>query len=151
VNATDDNKPAAKGQATTKAQDTTEAPGNTAMPAPAHGDHDRVAMLSLKADGTLDQLNPEMIGDPDATLAQTKRQFTEQAVSAADVAANASVPMMVVGHEDGDKLVPASEAPQDPSIQAAQDEHERIAKAAEQAAEATVNALTPDGTKTTKA
>lgn len=147
MNATDDNKPAAK--------DTTKAPGNTAVPAPAHGDHDRVQMLSLKADGTPDQLNPEMIGDPDTALEQTKRQFQEQAVSAADFAANAtSEPMAIVGHKDGDKLVPASELPQDPSIQAAIDEHTKIAEAADSAAEATVAALTPDAatdSKTTKA
>jgi hypothetical protein len=52
---------------------------------PDHGDHDRVQMLSLKADGTPDQHNPEIIGDKDVALEAAKEQFKQQAVSAADV------------------------------------------------------------------
>jgi hypothetical protein len=48
------------------------------------GDHDRVAMLSLQADGTPDQHNPEIIGDKDAAIKATKVQFAQQAVSAVD-------------------------------------------------------------------
>lgn len=125
-------------------KDTTKTEGaNTAVT--AHGDHDRVQMLSLKADGTPDQLNPEMIGDKDVALKATTEQFVQQAVSAADSAANAAGPVMLVGQKDGStKEAPASEAPQDPSVAAAQDEHAKVAKAAESAAEAAVNALHPD-------
>ena len=52
--------------------------------------HDRVAMLSLKADGTPDQTNPEMIGDKEFSIEATKRQFAEHAVSAADDAKRAT-------------------------------------------------------------
>ena len=48
------------------------------------GDHDRVVMLSLKADGTPDQTNPEVIGDKDFAVEAAKEQFRQQAVSAVD-------------------------------------------------------------------
>lgn len=97
---------------------------------PDHGDHDRVQMLSLKADGTPDQHNPELIGDKDATLEATKEQFKQQAVSAADVKNAGTSGATVV-----------EDAPQDPSIEAAQKEHEKAAAAAEKAAEKVVNSL----------
>lgn len=100
--------------------------GNTAVP--NQGDHDRVQMLSLRADGTPDQHNPEIIGDKDATLAATTEQFKQQAVSAADVK-----------NADGGTVV--EDAPQDPSIDAAAKEHEKVAKAAEAAAKKTVESL----------
>lgn len=103
--------------------------GNTAVP--HQGDHDRVQMLSLRADGTPDQHNPEIIGDKETALAATKEQFKQQAVSAADVA-----------NPVGGTTV--EDAPQDPNIQAAVDEHEKVAAAAEKAAETTVNALHED-------
>ena len=96
---------------------------------PHQGDHDRVQMLSLKADGTPDQHNPEIIGDKDAAIEAAKEQFRQQAVSAADVAA----------HSGGGTSV--DDAPQDPEIEAAQKEHEKVAKAAEKAAEKAVNSL----------
>lgn len=37
------------------------------------GAHDRVAMLSLKADGTPDQRNPEIIGAPEPEKAVERR------------------------------------------------------------------------------
>lgn len=124
---------------------TGKAPAGTNTAVKHEGDHDRVQMLSLKADGTPDQHNPEMIGDKDATLAATKEQFTQQAVSAADVQRNAGGPVTLVGTEDGGlKEIPASEAPQDPSIQAAQDEHAKVAENAEKAAESAVDALFTD-------
>ena len=113
---------------------TTDAKGNTAVP--HQGDHDRVQMLSLKVDGTPDQHNPEIIGDPEVAKAAAREQFAQQAVSAADVRAT-SVPMMVVG----DELRPASEAPQDPEIEAAQKEHQKVAEAAHKAADAVVDSL----------
>ena len=97
---------------------------------PNHGDHDRVQMLSLKADGTPDQHNPEIIGDKDAAVAAAKEQFKQQAVSAADVA-NAPT--------GGGSTV--EDAPQDPSIEAAVKEHEKVAAAAEKAAVKVVDSL----------
>jgi hypothetical protein len=48
------------------------------------GDHDRVVMLSLKADGTPDQHNPEIIGDKEFAIEAAKEQFAQQAVAAVD-------------------------------------------------------------------
>lgn len=110
-----------------QANSTSEA-ANTAVP--NHGDHDRVQMLSLKADGTPDQHNPEIIGDKDVAIAAAQEQFTQQAVSAADVA-NAP--------QGGGTTV--EDAPQDPVIEAAVKEHDKVAKAAEKAAEKVVNSL----------
>ncbi|MBC8091685.1 MAG: hypothetical protein H7Y15_07080, partial [Pseudonocardia sp.] len=93
---------------------TTPAPasesGNTAVD-PA-GDHDRVQMLSLRADGTPDQYRPELIGDPAATLAATEVQFKQQAVSGADQAARGVTSTAGTVVED---------APQDPTIADLQD------------------------------
>jgi hypothetical protein len=103
--------------------------GNTAVP--THGDHDRVAMLSLRADGTPDQHNPEIIGDKDFALAATKQQFTEQAVSAVD-----SQKRGVTAGQDGGEPVT-----QDPQIAELQQAHDTAAGQAEKAAESTVGAL----------
>lgn len=100
---------------------------------PHQGDHDRVQMPSVKADGTLDQHNPELIGDKDTTVAAVKEQFKQQAVSAAD---RANAPT------GGGTVV--EDAPQDPSIAKAQKEHEKVAAAAEKAAEKVVNELHKD-------
>lgn len=91
--------------------------------------HDRVVMLSLRADGTPDQINPEIIGDKALAVEAAKRQFAEQAVSAADDAKRAA-----------EKA--AETVKQDPTIEAAQKEHAKIEAAAEKSAEATINALT---------
>lgn len=101
--------------------------GNTAVK--HEGDHDRVQMLSLRADGTPDQHNPEIIGDPEAAKAAAREQFKQQAVSAVDAQA-----------PDGGSVI--EDAPQDPSIAEAQAEHEKVAKAAEKAADAAIDALT---------
>lgn len=104
--------------------------GNTAVP--QHGDHDRVAMLSLKADGVPDQHNPEIIGDKEFALEATKKQFTEQAVSAVDQ------------RERGVATGPAAGAEkveQDPAIAELQKKHQAAEKAAVSAAESTVSAL----------
>lgn len=92
--------------------------------------HDRVAMLSLKADGTPDQTNPEMIGDKEFSIEATKRQFAEHAVSAADDAKRAT-----------DRAEAAAALKQDPSIAAAQKEHDAIKVAAEKSAVETVERL----------
>lgn len=100
--------------------------GNTAVP--HEGDHDRVQMLSLRADGTPDQHNPEIIGDKDAAIAAASEQFKQQAVSAADVAPTG-----------GGTVV--EDAPQDPAIEAKVKEHDKVAAAAEKAAESVVSQL----------
>lgn len=91
--------------------------------------HDRVAMLSLKADGTPDQTAPEIIGDKEWAVAAAKEQFAQQAVSAAD-------------EKRAREAAAVSEtAVQDPTIKAAQDEHGKVAEAAEKTAESVVDAL----------
>lgn len=131
-----------------KTSTTSSTKGNTAVP--HQGDHDRVQMLSLKADGTPDQHNPEIIGDPEFAKAAAREQFAQQAVSAADVRAT-SVPMMTVSNDDGTtELKPASEAPQDPEIAKAQAEHEKVQEAAHKAADSMVDALSADAGNTSK-
>lgn len=107
----------------------TEAKGNTAVP--QHGDHDRVAMLSLKADGTPDQHDPEIIGDKDFALAATKEQFKQQAVSAVDAAQRPG------GLPGGAETLER----QDPEIEARKAAHDEAAAAAEAAAVSTVDEL----------
>lgn len=106
------------------------AAGNTAVP--SHGDHDRVAMLSLKADGTPDQHRPEIIGDKEFALEATKQQFREQAVSATDSE------LRGVATEAGTSV---AGGPEDPEIEKLKDAHSGAEKAAESAAESTVSAL----------
>jgi hypothetical protein len=101
-------------------------------PLPGGGDHDRVAMLSLNVDGSPAQHNPELIGDRDATLAATTKQFEQQAVSAADSQRQA----------DAVKAA-AVDAPQDPSIAEAKAEHDAVAATAAEAAKAVVEDLLP--------
>lgn len=112
-----------------------EPKGNTAVP--AHGDVDRVQMLSLRADGTPDQ-SPGfvMIGDEDTARAQTREQFRQQAVSAVDQQVRAEQAAAGVTGEGA----PAQDV-QDPAIAELQDAHETADKAAVAAADATVDAL----------
>lgn len=117
-----------------QASEKSTGPGNTAVP--YQGDHDRVQMLSLKADGTPDQHNPELIGDREATLEATKRQFAEQAVSAVDVAERHTVSGVPGG---------AEEVEQDPRIAEVQEKTQAASDAAESAAERAVDALLSDG------
>lgn len=92
-------------------------------------DHDRVAMLSLKVDGTPDQSEPEFIGDKDAALAATTTQFVEQAVSAKDVELR--------GAGTTDEV----ERKQSKDEKALADGHEKAEKEATAAAKKAVNAL----------
>lgn len=103
-----------------------EKAANTAV---KQGDHDRVAMLSLKPDGSPDQHDPEIIGDREFAKAATRRQFAEQAVAAADAAAREA------------SSSDAETVGQDPTIEAAQKEHEKVSAAAEKAADKVVDAL----------
>jgi hypothetical protein len=104
--------------------------GNTAVP--QHGDRDRVAMLSLRADGTPDQHRPEIIGEKEFALEATREQFKQQAVSAVDQQKRAE--LFGTGSS-------AEELEQDPKIAELQSAHESAEKAADKAAESTVNAL----------
>ncbi|MEI4273921.1 hypothetical protein TEK04_19545 [Klenkia sp. LSe6-5] len=83
-------------------------------PLPEGGDHDRVAMLSVRADGTADQYDPEIVVDVAVARAATREQFTQQAVSAADVrlaeqaAVTAGPQVTIIGSPEGepDRVVP---------------------------------------------
>lgn len=92
------------------------------------GDHDRVASLSIRADGTLDQTpGVEIIGDKAAALEITKRQFAERAVSAVDAAKRAELGL--AGVEEGstaDKGIDALKAAHDAAAAAGEKEAERI-------------------------
>lgn len=92
------------------------------------GDHDRVAMLSIAADGTPDQTNPEIIGDKDAALAATKEQFSQIAVARVDADAREDV-------------ATSDEIPQDAGVADRQKKHEAAVKSAEKQAESVVNGL----------
>jgi hypothetical protein len=95
------------------------------------GDHDRVAMLSLNADGSPDQHNPEIIGDKAAAVAAAKAQFAQQAVAAVDAEKRADLGL--AASEEADTS--------DAKIDALKAEHDKAAEAAEKRAESVVNAL----------
>jgi hypothetical protein len=95
------------------------------------GDHDRVAMLSLRADGTPDQHNPEIIGDKATAIEAAKVQFAQQAVSAVDAEKRAELGLG--GTDEGDTS--------DAKIDALKAEHDKAAAAAEKRAESVVNSL----------
>lgn len=106
-------------------------------PLPGGGDVDRVAMLSLDKNGVPDQTpGVEMIGDRSFAEAATARQFTEQAVSAADVQVRGAA--VTTADVDADQTV------QDPSIAEATEAHEAAAATAEKAAASAVKALFTD-------
>jgi hypothetical protein len=111
---------------------------------PHQGDHDRVAMLSLNADGTADQHNPEVIISADAAVEASKIQFAQQAVSAVDVERRGVVTadVTLIGQEDGGVTeVPVGDTPQDPSIEDLKKAHDAAAKTAESNAESSVRSL----------
>jgi hypothetical protein len=100
-------------------------------PVASNAPHDRVVSLSLKSDGTPDQNNPEIIGDKDAAIEATKKQFAEFAVSAADAEERAKVGL---GPDDeGDTS--------DAVIDKLKASHDKIAASAEKKAESVVNSL----------
>lgn len=110
------------------AQDSTP---KTANKAANGGDHDRVTMLSLKADGTPDQVNPEIIGDKDAAIAATAEQFKQQAVSAADREVRG------VSSDDAE----GTSDTEDPTVAELKKAHESAAKGADSAAKSVVESL----------
>ena len=91
-------------------------------------EHDRVAMLSLKVDGTPDQTNPEIIGDKDAAIDAAKEQFAQKAVSAVDQRMRG----VGVGENDVDEA---------PGVEELTKAHKAAAEAAEKRAESVVNDL----------
>jgi len=95
------------------------------------GDHDRVAMLSLKADGSPDQTAPEFIGDKEAAVAATTEQFRQQAVSAADVEVRG---VSASGSAD-------DSGTQDPTVEEIKKAHDSAASGAESAAKKAVESL----------
>jgi hypothetical protein len=99
-----------------------------------HGDHDRIVMASRRADGSMDQINPEFIGDKDVAIAAAKEQLKVQAVSAVDVAARG------VSDKPAGENEPGSDEP-DPEIKALKEAQDSAAKAAEARAEREVNEL----------
>jgi hypothetical protein len=103
-------------------------------PVANEGDHDRVAMLSLKPDGSPDQHNPEIIGDKDAAVAAAKTQFAQQAVSAVDAEKRAELGLAAT--DEGDTS--------DAAIDKLKAEHDKVAAAAEKKAESVVNSLHKD-------
>lgn len=93
--------------------------------------HDRVTSLSLRSDGSVDQNNPELIGDKEGALAATRNQFAEFAVSAVDQDARREAGL--VRDDDGGTA--------DAAIDKVKAAHEKVAKAAESAADKVVNSL----------
>lgn len=93
--------------------------------------HDRVVGLSLRKDGTPDQHDPELIGDKEAALEATKKQFAEFAVSAVDAEKRAEHGL--AGQDEGDTS--------DKQIDALKKDHDKVAAAAEKKAESVVNSL----------
>lgn len=93
--------------------------------------HDRVVSLSLRKDGTPDQHDPEFIGDKEAAVEATKKQFAEWAVSAVD--AEKRQELGLASTDEGDTS--------DAKIDALTAEHDKVAAAAEKHAEALVESL----------
>ena len=112
-----------------QASSTDKSAANTAVK--HEGDHDRVGMLSLKADGTPDQHNPEIIGDKDQAIEAAKVQFAQQAVSAVDAEKRAELGL--AGTEEGDTS--------DAAIDELKKEHDKVAAAAEKRAASVVESL----------
>lgn len=103
-------------------------------PTPAaaeHGDHDRIVMASRRADGSMDQVNPEFIGDKDVAIAAAKQQLAQQAASAVDTAARGVT-------SQTDEGTGSSEP--DPDVKALKDAQDEAVKAAESKAAAEVEA-----------
>lgn len=93
-----------------------------------HGDHDRIVMASRKADGSMDQVNPEFIGDKDTAIAAAKEQLAVQAVSAVDVAARgvaAGPAAEGTGSSEPDAEIKALKEAQETAKDAAESQAER--------------------------
>lgn len=118
--------------ATTPKKDTPDSGVLQEKPDPAAakaGDHDRIVMASRRADGSMDQVDPEFIGDKDVAIAAAKEQLAQQAASAVDVAARG-----VSSTPEGE----GSSEP-DPDIAALKDAQDQAIASAESRAEREVN------------
>lgn len=92
------------------------------------GDHDRIVMASRRPDGSMDQINPEFIGDRETTLAAAKEQLAVQAASAVDVAARGVTDRTGTpgtGDSEPDADVKALQKAQDKAAEAARSRAER--------------------------
>lgn len=106
---------------------------STDTPVVSTADHDRVQMLSIAKDGTLDQSpGVEIIGDKDAAVEATKEQFRQIAV--ANVDAEKRADLGLAGTTD---TAPGPDA----QIDKLRAEHDKAAAAAEKKAESVVNSL----------
>ncbi|MBK3542539.1 hypothetical protein [Streptomyces sp. MBT60] len=115
--------------ATTPKKDTPDSGVLQEKPDPAAakaGDHDRIVMASRRADGSMDQVAPEFIGDKDVAIAAAKEQLAQQAASAVDVAARGvSATAEGVGSSEPDPDVAALKEAQDKAIASAESQAER--------------------------
>lgn len=95
-----------------------------------HGDHDRIAMPSVRADGSWDQNNPEVIGDLDTAVQAAREQAAVRASSAVDVAARGvTTEPEDAGSSEPDAEVKALKEAQEKAANAAADAAERDIKA----------------------
>lgn len=105
---------------------------NTDTPVVKVADHDRVQMLSIAKDGSLDQsADVEIIGDKDRAVEATKEQFRQIAVASVDAEKRAELGLARTTDSDTS----------DAAIDALRKEHEKAANAAEKKAESLVNSL----------
>jgi hypothetical protein len=122
--------------ATTPKKDTPDSGVLQDKPTPTaaqHGDHDRIVMASRRPDGSMDQINPEFIGDKDVALAGAREQLAVQAASAVDTAAR--------GVSAGQAGGVGEKADPDPDVKALKDAQGEAVTAAESQAEREVNQL----------
>ncbi|MEU0359921.1 hypothetical protein [Streptomyces cyaneofuscatus] len=121
--------------ATTPKKDTPESGLLQDKPTPKaaqHGDHDRVVMASRRPDGSMDQINPEFIGDKEVALAGAREQLAVQAASAVDTAARG----VSAGQGGSGEM-----AEPDPDVKALMDAQVEAVTAAESQAEREVRDL----------
>lgn len=116
-----------------------------AAPLAHQGDHDRIAMLSLNADGTANQHNPEVIIDRDQAVEATKVQFAQQAVSVVDIdergVGGGGSGVTLVGQKDGSVKSEPLRTAAGPGIDDLTAKHEAAQAAGEKAAEQAVDKL----------
>lgn len=105
--------------------------GKPTPKAAVQGDHDRIVMATRRADGSMDQVNPEFIGDKDVALAAAKEQLAVQAASAVDTAAR--------GVTSGPSEGGTGSSEPDADIKALKDAQDEAVKKAEAQAEREVN------------
>lgn len=87
---------------------------------------DHIVLPSISKDGTVAEHDPVFIGDEEGTREAVREQFRQNAVSASDHAHQ---------REQAAAAAEAEAVDQDPAIQARIDEHQKVAKAAEKAAD----------------